>query len=94
MAQESGGDPNATGAAGEVGLMQISPGWGPSSDPWTNISQGVAILKQCNDANGGWHYGDTWEDALYCYNTGRLGGWNRYVGSVRAIWTALAAQGA
>lgn len=55
--QESGGDPDAIGDAGEVGLMQVKPtqaiadieqyGYGPydyDTDPWENIFSGAAYL--------------------------------------------------
>jgi hypothetical protein len=36
---ESGGDPNATGSAGEMGLFQIHPRWHPDAtyDPYGNM---------------------------------------------------------
>jgi hypothetical protein len=42
IAVESGGNPNAIGKRGEVGLMQIRGG---SWCPVTNVEQGTAILK-------------------------------------------------
>jgi len=57
LMDESNGDPNAVGGAGEIGLMQIKPGAAedvmrfrgvgngtPAEDPAKNIRQGVAYL--------------------------------------------------
>lgn len=37
MMCESGGDPNALGAHGEVGIMQIKPWLHPGVDPWDPV---------------------------------------------------------
>jgi soluble lytic murein transglycosylase-like protein len=69
MYQESGGDPDATGAAGEIGLMQILGRYHPcaSYDPEQNISCGTAILAGHYKATGDWN------TALARYNAGTAG---------------------
>lgn len=73
--QESYGDPNATGGAGEKGLMQVTDGaaldvgYSQSSyDPAANIEQGTAFLKLQIDRMGGDLF-----DGLRAYNAGALG---------------------
>ena len=62
MTVESGGDPNAYGSAGEIGLMQILPSTAkwinnvePAQlyDPATNIQTGTAYLRYCIDRKAG-----------------------------------------
>lgn len=57
MKLESNGDPNAAGAAGVWGPMQVNSGaWGNGpwmSDPVANIQKGAEILKYYLDLNGG-----------------------------------------
>jgi len=66
---ESGGDPGAVGASGEIGLMQIVPfaDRPPADallDPKTNMYAGAAILREYVDACGGLACG------LAAYNEG------------------------
>lgn len=60
MKLESNGDPNAAGAAGVWGPMQVnSNAWGDGpwmSDPNANILKGAQILKQNMDEHGGSFY--------------------------------------
>jgi hypothetical protein len=66
---ESGGNPYALGAAGEVGLTQLTPqvasqlGINPF-DPQANLIGGATYLKQLYQ-----HYG-SWPAALSAYNSG------------------------
>ncbi len=63
--QESGFNPNAVGAAGELGVFQLEPQYFPTaSDPNSNISTGIAYLKQLYQ-----QFGD-WATALAAYNWG------------------------
>jgi soluble lytic murein transglycosylase-like protein len=79
MSVESGLNEYATGAAGEIGLMQILPWWLDKAeelglnpvteqelyDPANNIKWGVAILARClRNTNGNLH------KALCFYNAG------------------------
>lgn len=73
IAQESGGDPNARGAAGEQGLMQIMPAYwqslanqygGNLFDPYTNIRTGAEILKRLYQKFG------NWDLVAWAYNAG------------------------
>lgn len=64
---ESGLNPNAIGAAGEIGLFQLKPSSFPGvniSDVSTNISTGVSYLAQNYALTG------NWRDALIAYNEG------------------------
>lgn len=78
--QESAGNPNATGSAGEIGLMQLKPiavkdvqgsmgvntaGW--KTNPVKNIEVGVAYLKLMYDRTG------NWQEAVRAYNQGKRG---------------------
>lgn len=99
MAVESSGQANAVSSAGAIGLMQVMPMHFAStqnaSDPATNIYMGAKILRDCENAAGGWHPGDNWVPAINCYNTGHvIWGWTSYSAAVRAAWVQLAAQGA
>lgn len=70
IAQESGGDPKATSAAGAQGLMQIMPATGRSLgledpfDPLQNVMAGVHYMAQAMEQFG------TWQLALAAYNAG------------------------
>uniref|UniRef100_A0A6M3JQV6 Putative transglycosylase n=1 Tax=viral metagenome TaxID=1070528 RepID=A0A6M3JQV6_9ZZZZ len=80
--QESGGNPNATGAAGEYGLMQIMPGtWdyvtgkyglnyaGLQYESYQNVVVGMYYLVDVrNDIDG-----FSWIDAIQAYNLGASG---------------------
>jgi soluble lytic murein transglycosylase-like protein len=64
---ESGGNQNARGAAGEVGIFQVLPTTAPGAnlaDTNTNIQVGVGYLAQLYSMFG------TWPDALAAYNWG------------------------
>lgn len=66
---ESGFNPGARGAAGEVGLFQLLPSTAASlgvdpTDPAQNIEGGVRYLAQLHSEFV------TWEDALAAYNWG------------------------
>lgn len=78
--QESGGDPNAVGAAGEAGLMQLKPiavedvqqnfNVNLSTyaiEPGENIRAGAYFLKLMKKREG------TWNEALEAYNQGGKG---------------------
>ena len=63
--QESGFNPNARGAAGELGTFQLMPQYFPgAADPNQNISLGVGYLKSLYA-----QFGD-WSTALAAYNWG------------------------
>jgi soluble lytic murein transglycosylase-like protein len=63
--QESGFNPNAVGAAGELGTFQLMPQYFPgAADPNKNISSGIAYLAQLFK-----QFGD-WATALAAYNWG------------------------
>jgi soluble lytic murein transglycosylase-like protein len=70
--QESGFNPNVTGAAGEYGLFQLMPAtwaqWGGSGnpyDPTANAEAGIAYLADLNTQFDG-----DWGNALAAYNAG------------------------
>lgn len=99
MAVESGGQAGAVSSAGAMGLMQVMPMHFSSAqnptDPTTNVYMGAKILRDCEDAAGGWHPGDDWVAAINCYATGHVSwGWTSYAAAVRTAWVQLAAQGA
>lgn len=92
MKLESGGDPNAAGAAGVWGPMQVnsSPdawGYGPwSTDPVANIMKGAEILKHYYDQYG------NWRDALRGYHGFGSDGYTtdqQYADIVLNNWDAL-----
>jgi soluble lytic murein transglycosylase-like protein len=63
--QESGFNPNAVGAAGELGTFQLMPQYFPgAADPNANVSLGVGYLAQLYK-----QFGD-WSTALAAYNWG------------------------
>jgi soluble lytic murein transglycosylase-like protein len=67
--RESGFDPNARGAAGEIGVFQLMPGTAADlgvnpSDPAQNIDGGLRYLQQMYQ-----RFGD-WRTALEAYNAG------------------------
>ena len=64
---ESDWQPQATGAAGEVGLGQIIPHWHPLADvlnPVNNLAYAAALLRQHLDEFGGYRL------AIAAYNSG------------------------
>lgn len=75
--QESNGNPNAIGAAGEIGLMQIKPATAQELgnynlyDPAQNIDAGAKYLSQMLTANNG-----DYNSALRGYNAGLQGSIN------------------
>ena len=87
MAQESNGEPNVTGAAGEIGLMQIMPfaerplTW-IRAHPTNNISWGACLLSSHLRRTGSlWH-------ALKSYN-GSGAQAARYADKVLAIYSSF-----
>ncbi len=66
--QESDYNPAASGASGEVGLMQITPRWHPgvnASDPIESIFYAGSLMRKYFNEFG------TWEKALAAYNWGK-----------------------
>jgi membrane-bound lytic murein transglycosylase B len=72
VVNESAGNPNARGAAGEIGLTQIMPstakglGYSPAElwDPQTNVNAGAGYLAGLYQKYG------SWTAALSAYNSG------------------------
>lgn len=65
--QESNFNPDARGASGEVGMMQIIPKWHPGVDaanPYTAIDYAGRLMRRHYDRFG------SWEKALAAYNWG------------------------
>ena len=65
--QESGYNPNATGASGEIGIMQITPRWHPgvnAADPIESIFYAASLMRKYFNEFG------SWEKALAAYNWG------------------------
>ncbi len=65
--QESDYNANASGASGEVGLMQITPRWHPgvnAADPVESIFYAGSLMRKYFNEFG------TWEKALAAYNWG------------------------
>lgn len=91
MKLESGGDPNAVGAPGVWGPMQVHSGvWGQgpwSHDPVANIMKGVEILRGNYDQYG------TWDMAIRAYlgfGTDMYGTTDeKYLEVVKNNWNAL-----
>jgi len=83
--QESGFNPNARGAAGERGLVQLMPGAVADYNKahGTNYSYRDAGQEDLNAEIGAWYLksrpGKTWRDKLAAYNAG-VGGRNRGLG--------------
>lgn len=91
MKLESNGDPNASGAAGVWGPMQVnSNAWGDGpwmSDPNANILKGAQILKQNMDEHGGSFY-----EALRAYHGYGSDGYTtdtQYADTVMANYNSL-----
>lgn len=65
--QESNYDPEVVSAAGAQGIMQLTPRWHPTVDPF-NVSAAIdyagALLRKHFDRFG------TWQKALAAYNAG------------------------
>ncbi len=65
--QESSYNLNASGASGEVGIMQITPRWHPgvnAADPIASIFYAGSIMRKYFNEFG------SWEKALAAYNWG------------------------
>ncbi len=65
--QESRYDPNARGASGEVGLMQITPRWHPgvnAYDPIASIDYAGSLFRRYYNEFG------SWDAAIAAYNWG------------------------
>jgi soluble lytic murein transglycosylase-like protein len=82
--QESSFNPNARGAAGEIGLFQLMPATAASlgvdpSDVSQNISGGISFLAQLFQKYG------NWPAALSAYNSGSPTRSTGYANSVLAI---------
>lgn len=85
--KESSFNPNAVGAAGEIGLFQIMPATGLSlgytpaqlQDPENNADAGISFLAQLFDEYG------SWPAALSAYNSGSPNGSPGYANSVLAL---------
>lgn len=96
MRVESNGEPNATGAPGVWGPMQVYGevwGYGPwMSDPAANIDKGVQILKGNYDQYGSW---DMATQAYLGFGTDQFGTTNTtYRDRVFAYWDQLNAASA
>jgi len=82
--QESSFNPNARGAAGEIGLFQLMPATATSlgvdpTDVGENISGGISFLAQLFQKYG------NWTAALSAYNSGSPTRSTGYANSVLAI---------
>lgn len=65
--QESRYDPNARGASGEIGLMQITPKWHPGVDPHNpvaSINYAGSLFRRYYNEFG------SWDAAIAAYNWG------------------------
>jgi soluble lytic murein transglycosylase len=89
MTMESGGDPQASSAAGAKGLMQITDLTGKDiaakflkrptanfnlNDPATNIEFGTAYLAHLRDTFGEWRQGPSWDSTAELVAAGYNGG--------------------
>lgn len=74
--QESDFNPNAIGAAEEIGLMQIHPRWHTPSegnsfyDPEYSIFYAAEYLRSLKDTLQKWGWSNNWRTALLAYNWG------------------------
>lgn len=101
IAVESGGDPGAYNASGATGLMQIVPFAGRPgnlSDPAVNVFEGAYLLRQAEDAVGGWaplpDPRGSWQAAINAYLYGHpFYGDTWYYERTMDNWRAIAAAG-
>lgn len=80
--QESNYNPNAQGAAGEIGLMQITPRWHPGVNPYDpveSIYYAASLFRRYYNEFG------SWEAAIAAYNWGETNVRNKGIARVPTI---------